>query len=1495
MFGSKVREGASSVLILAFLMVFVGVMVVASEADAGSDDTSSEGSIVTDLEMLEESLSDDGVRTVILGDDIVLTRDVTIDRSVTVIGNGEHRIISEDHSIVAMTAGVSILFTDIVFDILNTEGSPIMQMDSVDLMVEGCSFIRSGEHILSVSYSVSGEYILIIDGTDLNDNMITIDDSIPDAGSIEVLFVDTEDINLAFTGGVVKVVSDGEAVSDDIIVILDGVTNLSSLTLDESYLDLNGYDMVVDAISLMGEGEQCASSISNGSLNTDLIAGAGESVLEVSDLELVASVVGVDVRLVSGTVEVPEGGELHLDVGTELQLSSDTVLKVYGTVEGEGTIVMEEGSENVSVMAVDPDSLADMAPGIAIDELSPMSGADASGFQEDIDANTVVIVENDIFIDPGYDVTIPEGKVIILNASIIIAGPDSKDEGGGLVIEGSSVSGSGMIILQEGANLSLDGADVRVPVIEVGEASVEIDDAKEYWAPNDRPTDLGIGYGNTLILEDLVVSEGKHVQVWGTVIVKGTVTIQEGACFDVYASGEAQVEGDLIVEGAVTVMGSMEVDGSVKVYNPEGGASFVLPVQDTIYTPNVSINKGAVFDLLKPEYDGTAPNSLDANGMFLVMGTMNVTGEIGGTVIDDGNLIMDGSTTSEEFSVVLTDGNSIAIESVDGMIHVLPMVSLDYDFGPSYSFGSFPQATISNAGGVTMEAVCEMVNLKTLDSEDFVGILFGLTVSGELIAVDGSDDYGSTLYTTMDIYPDFPRALGSSYMNIGDLVLGENTVLEMDGDVTVVGEVIAVADGTHIYSFPMMDMVDGTLTFTDVEGTIVVGESCTTNPDDDGVSGDLMVNGVKYVMDVDGERVTYYTIFEDAIAVVPEAVWESVWILGEVEVDSVTEVPSGANVFVEGCLEIGADGKVTVAEDALLDSIDGVTVVDGVLTVVDKDFGILGKENLDYQILNETETSATYSGLAFALKNAEDGDIIILNQDARITESISVPEGVTLVVPEGMILTIGDFDENVTLTVEGKLDVRSGGMVTKAKVAVDTEVTIEVPGVIIMADEEAVPDDLMSDYVSFNMDVEDGEVHVHSNLEYAAENDTYGRIQVYGDVVAGDVTFTKAPSKTFDVMVHPGSSLTVSSITLYGADLNVYVDYDDNGTEDQSDDSIVAGSFTGTIIVPIDDDPVIIKAEGSAAFTVDAVMVDGEVDSAILEGNPIGRFSIESGTVHVDGILRLVNWDHAIYDADASISGDATLVVREAAGLLVLGQDETGRYVQIGGKVIMQSGSVMEAHHAYISGEVLIECGSDSMIGDGTIVTGSIIASEETESWDAGRLFINNSLFLGSSTTTGAVGTIAGVVFTEFDILVEGEFVPAEGFLVAYPGSDISGAEFVDVEGEVTVPKSTSFYINGQQYMTVFTVVSEDVSEFVNGLGIEIPGFETPQEDGEDSIGWYLDESMEEVFSGNIGDVDALYTEFDEESGSGSNVLVAVVVLLNILVVAIAAFKFMRG
>ncbi len=525
--------------------------------------------------------------------------------------------------------------------------------------------------------------------------------------------------------------------------------------------------------------------------------------------------------------------------------------------------------------------------------------------------------------------------------------------------------------------------------------------------------------------------------------------------------------------------------------------------------------------------------------------------------------------------------------------------------------------------------------------------------------------------------------------------------------------------------------------------------------------------------------------------------------------------------------------------------------------------------------------STPFDDLVSELGGSVPGDVIVLDEDATMTKSVEIPEGVTLVIQEGVTLVMGDGDRNVVLTVAGHLDVKQGGGIVRPVQSPDTAPVISVEGVVSMVDEGSVADDMMTDHVSFCMDSDGVQIHVHSNLEYASENASHGEVLIHGDIVGQDVVFSgESDSDLLVIIVDKHNSLTVSSIVLRNAELDVrskIVSGGEDGT------TIEQGLFTGTVVAESMGGDARIQADKASSFIIESSSImDYGIDVAVMfvTGSPEGDFVVSSGVVRVDGYFGLNHFETGIGYSNASIAEDAEIVVPAGAWFFASGEEDA--LADIDGEVTIHAGSTVDISYASVTGCISISDGADFSIGYEAVVTGTVEVIDEDDT-DKVSTYISGILHLGDPTDPAKVGTIEGQFDTHHRY-------SDDGFLVVYPGSDVSGA-LLDIDSSTgqSMAASTEFYINGGLYMTVYTSSEMNVDLFIENMDITVPGLETPR-----NINWYSDEAMDKIFADNIGDVERLYTSFDTDDSDVNRAIAAVMVVLSVVVVLIAMLRIGR-
>ena len=1037
-----------------------------------------------------------------------------------------------------------------------------------------------------------------------------------------------------------------------------------------------------------------------------------------------------------------------------------------------------------------------------------------------------VTIETEEILTLSQNIIIPANKTLtIVGATIVLATTTGAD-------------GSEYIYVPANGNLILEGADVRVPVIVEEGAYVSITKAKKMTVDGDATADLGVGYGNTLVLSNLTVPAGKSIDAYGNVVIEGNVTVQKGANFNVYAGGDAQIKGNLVIEGTATVKGNTTVEGTVKVTNADGNAKFVTSV--TNYN-NGTENKAYKFtvsiigsmDVLKGKNKNAQDNVLSISaGDVNVEGTLNITGTLTGNINDMGIVNFNGKSVNGQ--VTIFDGMTLTIASVSGDLRVIDAVDTTDLDESKIVLSNNNSVTLNGVKNVTVSTeVTETVYGETSESKKRYYALT-MTVSGAVSAVDETGSV--TIANTAT--EDWPvLKVKDCAIIIGDVTVGKGVSLAINTEsAEIIGTITVSAEGSSL-------AINGSKN-VDVLGTIV-----SSNKNEPTI-GIMEVDAATYTVSAAdlSEITTYYTSFEAALAAASGADEKKITVLGAIDVKTEVEVPAGIEVDLgESTVKITVDGKVTVAADALLTG--GAKIdVKGMLVIMDKESGFDEPTELIYQVYTESGDVATYSGLVLALQNAVAGDVItIVGDSSKIEKSVTIPEGVTLVVPKGTTLEVGDDDSKVVLTVAGELQV--AGTVSVVPVTDDTNgnpvnpVEVLIPGVITYAGDLITTSEIPAlvgkakDYVSFLMKVDGKNTSVFSNLTYASENATDGDVTVYGTVSAGDITFTMGEKS--DGLIIAGASIgtntmSVSSITLVC-----------NGKDNQNVALNTTNlEVTGTVASAAGS--VDLSKVKSLTVTVGVVTdVDGTTDIMTVAGTPTGSVEIVSGTVTaVSGFTLTANKDKAM-----SIASDATLVI-DTAGVFINGTKADKVFAIVDGTISIIEGGELAVTYATVNGNIDVASAGQFTIGTDSVITGTITVAEKTDDAVAGTANIANTVFIGAAPAIGATGTLVG----PFNLT---------GAVVAYPGSDLSGALINDANNDgVSDIEPTEFYINGQLYMTVLTKTSVTVENFALSLNMEISGVVVPTT--ADKMNWFSDESLKTSADNEyVSQIGKVYAEFD--------------------------------
>ena len=637
-----------------------------------------------------------------------------------------------------------------------------------------------------------------------------------------------------------------------------------------------------------------------------------------------------------------------------------------------------------------------------------------------------------------------------------------------------------------------------------------------------------------------------------------------------------------------------------------------------------------------------------------------------------------------------------------------------------------------------------------------------------------------------------------------------------------------------------------------------------------------------------GEATTYLCDFDDAVAGAAEANVSEVFVFAsgytplgatycgtsDTYTDAEDAIENGATV-IDADLTITADMEITivhgfvVAEGATLtlsegvivnigmNTITGIVFVDG--KIVDNDetmAGYDGADNFVYEVKKtaETETSviATYTTLKIALGEAQPGEEIQLNGQVTIKENLTIPADVTVITgPNG---TSPDTDAltlvGATLTINGTLEVAD-----EATIAITTNAETDVESKIIVNNviKNATPSTDETTAGTFNngndkpADVpgayfqgqigedEEGTLYVTSvAVAGTASTTVNGNITIIGAVNMGDVTFTQGENNDLKIIVKNAGDTgdvktkevaTAGTVTLVGADFELQGAF--TGTVqsevsagmtavafDEGNKAAITfvenndGTTTTTEMVLSSTDATVFKVDGTVTIAQGTVYINAEFDIAML--TVASGATLEVGTA--GNLITDMNPDYK-WVANPSLPIDTQGEVKSCAGLVVAGT------ANIAGTV--------DADVAYISGTLnLTEDAKNCEIGG--LVDGTLAAAEGAKA-TIGVLLVNG-------TVTGIYGvTPVPAQNPEDEVLGT--------IIVAYPGSDVTGAIFNDNGNGESNMNTTAFYINGAAVGTIYTNNDAISVQYILAF-VDVPGVIYDSEDGKKDPKYYSDEAM---------------------------------------------------
>ena len=965
--------------------------------------------------------------------------------------------------------------------------------------------------------------------------------------------------------------------------------------------------------------------------------------------------------------------------------------------------------------------------------------------------------------------------------------------------------------IRAGGSLALNGYQLIVNgnlVIENGGSITGIGDVR------DKPEGVMLTPSGVIDNSGLIGKGATAVSVEAYAESTGTTTVTaHGAVTMLNVMGISLSLDKTVSSGAIDYQ--LAISGNA-VRN--GTGSYILATEGAIITGDLTIGNSVTFSA------GTCTDNGNAHNTVVDGVTVTINGIVDGTLelLNGSTVVMNGQTSmSKTFAVTAVTGEYVTNEKVDSIAT------------------STTSITFTNVRGVTVEVVSESYMDDKVSMTEQKMLVSGtaaratqIVAEGKTASTDAKDYTLATSGTGFYVEGEFYLPLGGT----GAITFDLKSKMTVTGQVSANGQIDTTDRATYItgtaYSVGTTDMVYYVTGFDAAYAAIDTANSKTIT-----VYGDLELTGE-------------YTIAQGQIVELKTA-----------------PAYDATNGLTAGVL-IAENGAFTIENGGYVNGQFGE--IQGVLTVIYG--GTTQTEPLMYAVkTTNANNDVIYSGLAYALNNATEGQTVNLVKNTTVDGSLTIPAGVTLDVNSGATLTV-----NRNLTVEGTLDnhgtvsvgrnVSVSGTIDNTEVAASNfnactantddeyDVTVSGTGSIVFASGATFENQYNGAY--FNND--DGNV-VFTTLSNAATSvagyDIVNPITVIGDYSENATVNANGP-------VTIEGTVSVTEIVLDDCPLTITGTFTGAVTGQSGEDGSTVAStvqFNRATDVVVTNGSAPNEANVTVWTTTVSLYDDNNDETPAIEnfgqngGTPA---TYETMTVTA-GVITLgaMTIDAGANDAPSvTVNAGATIVIPDT----IDDNDFVSNGLVVDGTITVE-GSMTANKGTVINGTMDIAL-EGKVVSNGMVVTGTVnVATQEDQT--PGDLVVTGVLTLGERPETlGAAATGAVVGPVKFGT----NATASDRYIVAYAGADMSGAVFEQNQGV-----STGFYINDALYMTVYAQGNSDVGidmTDITEIGeIDLVGYVVPtttvENETVNDITWY-DADGKEITSGNVGSIDAVYTTF---------------------------------
>ena len=1137
------------------------------------------------------------------------------------------------------------------------------------------------------------------------------------------------------------------------------------------------------------KGDKTGSILWDYRVNTDVnnSDGYGDSVPQVmivtSNIEDVDGMISsAPEEMASATFDSDKGvSKYYYDITTAL-LEPEILLVNDLVYDGEltltGKIIVPEGISITATIVTDDGNSATLE-GVK---------AGANGFT--ISKGSLIITGN-IVENAGSSIVIESGDEVYLSGTIDV--PIVVEEGATLLVEegksleAPSIEGDGAIV-----NNGTIVAEIDSSLETTGNGQVDV------TAPMETVTLSGVlesdvvGKANQIITvtDDLVVKDGVSITINGKFIVEADaeVTFESGSAIVFGMGSEATIDGDIIIEGAETGKTTFSFSGYKMAVN--GSV--------TLDGANAFACTGAVEIAGYFEVSDVASAAFTNGATVLAGGELMIYGVAAGDIVNNGTVtidsegILDAAGTGIDnyigkdevnFNVEMGADAVIDVVNIYGHIHVCDC-ALKFKTGGNYvDVENDNEITITNVKGVK---VTESLIIKNDDNGDRIGVNT-MTISGSVSAADNAIA-GITV-------ADFLIEAGSENVAISDaFVIGEAEVT-VDGKLLVFANVDATADGAVIDGAGAITVTGKITAKAQIVGPVLNATMYTT------------VSPAYYI----------YTTFEAALA----AGATDITVTGEVEIASDITIPVGTKVDVANAtnVTIADDATVTVeAEDkksgVLKNDIDTPIDVEGTLVIENLAKSGVNKNKVvsDTSKATADNVGMTYTNIYNALADAVEGDEVeITAATVTLDKDLTVPAGVTLLVPEDCTLYAGN---DITVTIDGTMDI-AGTYIVSAAVDDGKIAKTVVAGMVLMDSMDSIiilgDEPIVGAFFGYDGGYSIAPLTVVAGMVDDVEG---GSILLSGDMVVGDIAFDYTGDE--DITLIAVSDLDAGEITLGGIRFAAIPGSNVSATIVLTNGSIILDNIDSVVI----SDEVTYDIDNNEVYTA---TIDGDASADDGDANTTD----DKGTIGIVGAVSSTM--NTASGVTVNVPADATLTITAGTidAIVIEGTVEIDATTTVGigtatviGTIDGDAVSIDAIYAGIAKDDITATTAANAVIGDKVVITstgvayvapGTTVGKGITEAVGikTTEYYVENGLYLtayaGASTAAKIGDIVAKIDNAEFNgwLDADGEDVVV-GALVGSTGYDkvYASVDYKIFTLSVNTIPGAIVYIDGVEYVT---------------------------------------------------------------------------------------------